>query len=64
MNSEIALKILEILVVLDDRILQVENCLENLRVEDHYFSGWGSNSDMIEEIRVTVLTLQNEGEIS
>lgn len=51
MNNEIALKILDILEVLDNRITQAEQSLENLQVDDHYFMSWGTDKNMIDEVR-------------
>ncbi|AYP68181.1 hypothetical protein PQE75_gp049 [Bacillus phage vB_BcoS-136] len=51
MNNEIALKILDILESLDNRITQVEQSLENIQVDNHYFMSWGSDKQAIDEIK-------------
>lgn len=54
MNKMVALQILAILDSLDERVSQIESHLEGLQIEDNYFSGWGSDSSLIGEVRKLV----------
>lgn len=62
MDEEIALKVLEVLESIDQRITDVEKALENIRVDDFDFTAWGSDKQTIKEIRNLITKQKNKNE--